>query len=446
MNSLPQESVLSSCCWIFLIIWALFGISINERDQRAYTLQHAGPEAIVEYQTFSLWHSKAAELRRVGDTFELEGKILAAKQPGQFVISGLAYFVLRIFGLQYESNYLLTASLVTWFSSSLLAALGASAIFLVCRKCWGLARINSTITAFSYALASILFPYAGVAHHDVLALSFLVLSFAAIELARPMPKARLFLLAGVAAGLTLFCSMLPALLVLTSIAFVLLTKAPKSSAYFLSGLVLGLLPLLLYNFHYFGNPVIQANIAGDFRDTFFSFSWNRFVDRVFIYFGWGSISIWKYMPWIGIGLASSSFSRSLRPELRVFFSASAIIHCFYIMNIETIGHCQFGPRYLLPLVPIGALSAAASANEGRVLRVILAMLIAYALAVNTTGAFGGTMYCGLSEFAPINYLNDITRWRDNSWPVAPYAGCLIVVITGGLIVKHYGEKYRAAPQ
>jgi len=73
---------------LFLIVWIFFGLTINKSDLKAYSLQYAGVEAIVEYKTFQLGFSKVPNLKPKGDVFQYEGKTLAAKQPGQFVLGG----------------------------------------------------------------------------------------------------------------------------------------------------------------------------------------------------------------------------------------------------------------------------------------------------------------------------------------------------------------------
>src|SRR6185436_14847325 len=113
-----------------------------------------------------------------GDTFFYNGRQFAAKQPGQFMAGAVVYFFLRIFGLSYLNNYLLTAALVTFFTTSLVTAAAAVAVFRTMRElmasetlAWPLA------SAFSYGLATTAFVYSGIAYHDALASGYLVIAF-----------------------------------------------------------------------------------------------------------------------------------------------------------------------------------------------------------------------------------------------------------------------------
>ena len=88
---------------------------------------------MVERGHFYLEGSAAPQMHTKGDVFEYRGHKYAAKQPGQFILGSVVYFLLHKLGLSYSNNYLLTSALVTFFTSSLvLAASGEGpGIFLI---------------------------------------------------------------------------------------------------------------------------------------------------------------------------------------------------------------------------------------------------------------------------------------------------------------------------
>ena len=122
---------------LLLFLWFFYGAVINSRNLEAFNLQQAGVEAIVERRQFSLEGSAEPRFqikvyydgdKPFGDTFLYNGRQYAAKQPGQFMLGAVVYFFLRLFGLSYVDNYLLTSALVTFFTSSLVTALAAVVI------------------------------------------------------------------------------------------------------------------------------------------------------------------------------------------------------------------------------------------------------------------------------------------------------------------------------
>ena len=108
---------------LFLCIFFIYGIFVNSNNQNAYTLQHAGIEAIVERGTLYVDGSSTPQLKEVGDVFSHKGHLYAAKQPGQFFIGAIVYFFLQLVGITYKDNYLLASSLVTWLTSGLMTSL-----------------------------------------------------------------------------------------------------------------------------------------------------------------------------------------------------------------------------------------------------------------------------------------------------------------------------------
>lgn len=93
---------------------------------------------MVERRQFSVEGSASPQLqikvyydgeRPFGDTFLYNGRQYAAKQPGQFMLGAAVYFALHQFGFSYLDNYALTAALVSFLTTALIAALPRSQFF-----------------------------------------------------------------------------------------------------------------------------------------------------------------------------------------------------------------------------------------------------------------------------------------------------------------------------
>ena len=445
---------------LFLGLWFLYGATIDRTDVYDYALQQFVIASLVGRGTYAIGEAGDDRLKRVTDTFVYNGRRLPAKQPGQFTIGALAYLACAPFGIAYNKDRILASAAVTWLTSSLLSALSAACMYLLLAGAWGFARGHAAFATVATGAATTLFPYSGVAHHDILAASCLVMALFLIEtsihatagarvssaerragrwraLAAPLG-------AGVLLGLTLCTSMLPAMIVLLLVAHVALARDRARTLALLGGLFAGLLPLLAYNAHYFGSPFLMANAAGGFTDTFFRPGAATFLHHLNVYFGAGDLSVLKYMPIVILGGAGLALlDRRLGAQKRMLWAAIGL-HLAYVTNIETIGGCQYGPRYLIPIVPLAMLGLPAFLAWGAAGRkawpVVLAGVLALgSAAVNLVGALGGTMVCDTGRFALFQDLGAIARLTPADFPLAPL--CLGLAI---LTAIGFGIQYRLA--
>jgi len=202
------------------------------------------------------------------------GNSRASLWPARFV-----YFLLRIFGLTYLKNYLLTSALVTFFTASLVLAVSASAVFKIARE---LAADREALfwpagAALIYALATTTFSYSGIAHHDALATGYLVIAFYFIfQLSRRQVEQHAYLkscAAGLLLGLTITTSMFAVLHGHPLLALLSIAAALGPVTIFLIGLLAGCCRSSSYDAVSFGNALRLANIAGAsmFADTFWRF-------------------------------------------------------------------------------------------------------------------------------------------------------------------------------
>src|ERR1700686_671648 len=431
---------------LFLLVWFAYGVVINSDNLLKFNLQQIGVEAIVERHQFYLEGSTAPELQPLGDVFLHQGHKFAAKQPGQFMAGALVYSVFNAFGLRYVNNYLLTSALVTFFTTSLVLALSAVAVF---RIAYELTKDSQSLfwamlTTFAYALGTTVFPYSGIAHHDALATGYLALAFYLVfQLSRQgRPYGRGAILASAAAGLLLWFTVTPSMLAffmaLVSAIYFISLRRWKLMPFFLAGALIGLLPLFIYDARSFGGPFLLPNVVGAdmFADTFFHFDPKNFGDKLILY----STMILTYAPVFAIGLFALTYypaSLKRRPVVLTLLAMIAVL-VVYVLNIKTGGDCQYGPRYLMPAMPFACLGIAGfsyltTASERRLASVVVVAAISFSFAVNLVGAVQGAMCCPDGGNAFRNQLASLAHRDLPSFPLALWLLAPLIICAGLLV-------------
>ncbi len=420
----------------FLSIWLLYGAMINSGNLREFNLQHTGVEAMVERGVSYLEGSKVKELI-IGDVdnFEFKGHLYAAKQPGQFLIGAGVYFLLYALGFSYAINYLLTSALVTFLTASLIAALAVLIILALARafaprpSTW-----EASWVALGYAIGTTAFPYSGIEHHDLMASGFLVIAFYLFfKSARMDISLRSHWLAGLGGvflGLVITTSMLPALMVVVIALYSLSRLRWLTMAWLAGGVLVGLLPLFVYDTINFGNPFLLPNIVGNYSDTFFYLDAENFLAKSQFYVTF----LAQYTPLALAGLLGWFFlPRAFRRE-QIFVLAAIAAQAAYVFNIDTVGHCQFGPRYLLPTMPFLALGLIGFAHlQPRGARALAGLIVGavglISIGFNFLGAVFGAMYCDIQWYAVPYYWKLLQRGKLPEFPLAwlaiPFAVCVI---------------------
>ncbi len=403
---------------LFLACWFTLGLLIRGGDLELYNLQLAGAYSVALTGDVAVTPHGVPEFEVVGDAFEFKGVQRPAKQPGQFYITGAACWVLEKLGLRFGDTYLLTAALATWCSAGLLAVVLVFAVRSTAQLL-GANEAGSWLAGFSALFATPLLPYSGVAHHDLMASVPVVLCFRA--LIRPGGAASG--LAGFYAGMTLFISMLPAPALLAMLSISALRECPRFYKHLRMGLglLVGLLPLLAYNTHAFGAPWINANVAGDFNDTFWRFDPAILLMNCETYFGNGGAAIWKYTPVCAAGLVWA-LVRCRRDLATTLITCAGVAQTLYLIGLDTIGHCIFGPRYFMQMFPLWTLWVAfipgkTTQPDGKWLfakQGVSATLLAASLAINVAGAMIGTMNCDLRYWVPGDVF---TERRESVFPL-----------------------------
>lgn len=398
---------------------------LNVGDLRMCRLWPAVAEAIVEFKTTELGRSPDPDLRDAGggDLVFYKDKRFAAKQPGSYFWIAVPYVFFHAAGMKYAQDYDVVAAWTTWLSGGLVAAVGVGVFYLLLLHL-GCSSVLSSSLALTYGLGTTLFPFTGVAHHDVFATSFLILVLYLLWTRRSqtderLAKAKMFCV-GLLLGLIIFTSMLPAFFVLSIAILIAMEFRWKETALAALGAFVGVLPLAAYNWINFDNPLRQANVVGNFKDTFFTPSMAYVEKHLWDYFGSGGwMSATRYMPIMAMGMASMLFVR-LAPRWKWTMIVGVLLHFGYILNIDSVGHCQYGPRYLIPVLPFAfiGLGLLIQQRQGWLKDVIASLAIAlgaYSIAVNTIGAFGNSVHCRLDHFGPTLYMQEWTKyWNDGT--------------------------------
>jgi hypothetical protein len=432
LNRAHGASVVRVEVLLFLFLWLAYGAAINSDNLVKFNLQQIGVEAIVERHQFYLESSDVPELWPGGDVFLYRGHKYAAKQPGQFMAGAGVYWVLRGLGLTYKNNYLLTSALVTFLTTALVLAGSAVGVFRIARRLTrdGQSLFWPTVTTLAYALGTSVCAYSGMAHHDALATGYLVIAFYLIfDLPRGGWDGRGALVqsacAGLLLGLAVTTSMLVFFMAMVCALYFLWLGRWKLIPGFLVAVLIGLLPLFVYDAISFGNPFLLANVAGAhmFADTFFHFSARNLGNKMV----WYSTMLFVYTPVFLLGLFGLSyFPRALRRT--PFFLALVsmlIVLTAYVLNIQTGGDCQFGPRYLLPAMPFACLGITGysylSTNlERRLAGAIVLLVAVVSVAINLLGAVQGAMCCPDGRNALRDQFTLLAHGGGHSFPLEPW--------------------------
>jgi hypothetical protein len=434
---------------LFLLLWLAYGVSMNSGNLYGFGLQQIGIEAYVERRAFYIEGSPDPRfhVEPEGDCFLYNGHIYPAKQPGQFMAGACVYFPLHALGLSYTEDYLLTAALVTFFTASLVTAVSGVALFLAARELTpqGSGLFLPLLCALSYAFGTTAFAYSGVPWHDELAAGYLTIAlYLLIRLARGSgrvgwPKATTAC-AGLMLGLTVTTSMLPFFMAVAAAVYFLSLRRWRLLPAFLLGGLVGLAPLLVYNAVCFGNPLLMPNLAGRYSDTFFNPNRKNFLSKLVFY----ARMLTLYAPVFWAGLAGLALlPRRLRREQLVLLSMLFALAA-YVLNIEADGTCQYGPRYMLPAMPLACLGIAGfgylrgmTARRVAVWAVSVCALLS--VFINLVGAMHGAMLCYFPHFAVGRYLLEMWNGSVRSYPLAPWLSfplCLCAVLFTRALFKH----------
>jgi hypothetical protein len=412
---------------LFFGVWLVFGMLINQKNIGMYG--QSVTEAFVDYQKFTVENLPAWPWQMNGDVFVFEGNTYSNKNPGQGIISSIAYAPLKFLGFSYSRDKYLAGALVIFFSTSLFTALGAVALYRLARDLDGRRTVIWPLAAaLGWAVCSTQMAWAGVAWHDPLAAPMILIAFYLLQRVRngglAYSAARNYsFLAAFLLGMTVTTSMTFLFMTVVIGIYFLTMRRWKLLTPFLIGGIVGVAPLFLYNTYNFGNPfsfpaMLYFRLTNTPPDVYFFLDWTNFTNQA----GWYLQLINWYTPIIWLGLIGLLFlpARFRREQLAAFGVIAVLI--FYMFNVSGLGVCGYGPRYLLPIMPFCALGIVGLGRFPTIYVKVLVGLVVFWFAfqsfkVNIVGAIGGALYCPVTSFAYPSYLENIARGPMPDFPL-----------------------------
>ncbi|MEQ1606652.1 MAG: hypothetical protein ABL999_17460 [Pyrinomonadaceae bacterium] len=427
VNYPSRKAVLTVELMLFLGLWLFYGTLINVKNIDDFG--QSVTEAIVDQHRFSVEGLTAWPVK--GDVFGFQGHTYSNKNPGQAIISSVAYAHLRMLGISYADNKFLVGALVIFFSSSLFAALGSVALFRLAKDLFGTDNVWPLAGTLVWSVGTTGTVFSGVAWHDVLATAMLVIAVYLLHRIRcgspAFEQARNFsILAGFLLGVIVTTSMtFFFIVVLFGIYFLSLGKRKLILPFIISGVV-GVAPLFFYNTVNFGDPLMFPAVAyfkysGMAPDVYFFLDWNNFKNKAVGYYNlinWYTPILWPGV--VGLILLPSRVRRE-----QLFIFGAIVVLVFYMFNVQGFGVCGYGPRYLMPIMPFCALGIA---GFGRIplkilrwpLAVGIGLVALYSVRVNVVGALGGAMYCNYAGFGYYEYIGSLAVGQISPFPLLKF--------------------------
>jgi len=401
---------------LFFALWALYGALTNSRDLYYWSLHYRAAEAMVERHHFYLLPHVPG--KPIGtDVVVYNGLIYPNKQPGSLMAGAFVYAVLYWIGFTYRDTFFLTAALVSFFTSALCTAIAAMVVFRLAAA-WSKRLWWALGCALAFGIGSTALPYAGTLQHDAMASAFLLLAFFFAE-RRPFAT-------GLFAGLAVTTSALPIPAATAVVLYSLWRNGRGRLLALLLGSVLGLLPMLVYNSVSFGNPLAAAvagSAAGGSPTHVGAAIWQRLAGgptvRRWHTLTYHAKALTWYAPiaWAGI-LGLCFFPRRLRRE-QILLASLILLEIAYLVVLGQYSNCQYGPRYLLAIMPFAALGLTGYAHipYRRAAAVLLLALGCFSATVNVVGAMYGTMFCDPNRWAFAHYADAIRHRVFPSYPL-----------------------------
>jgi hypothetical protein len=408
----------------FLIIFGWVGTLIRADDVATYNLQQLQIYSLAENGSIALTPGPHPLLAPKGDVFIYEGRNYAAKQPGLAFWAWPWVHFLGLFGLSYESAPMAMALTVTWFAGGSFIAL---VLVIWTAVLWPKSQMEPRrrkVLALALPIGWVsltpILPYLGLLHHDIFSAGLLVLAGLAVF---AFSSTRGEFLAWALAGLSLFFSGLPTLAIGAAAATRLLILSRSwrwlRVVGLLGGLLLGALPTLITQYLLFGHPLNPGHWAGGFDDTTLSLKQAVWMQNLWTYFGGGIISVWLYAPLFVPGLILVWRIQRWR-----WLLPAVAAHIAGVLSLETIGHCQWGPRYLMPLHALSVmgvvtwfLTSRLISWRRRTLSAGLLVLVAISAALQWIGTRTGTMLCDFRVDPPLAYIRGTIPAQPHVFPL-----------------------------
>lgn len=305
------------------------------------------------------------------------------------------------------------------------------------------------LIAFFLGFGTIIFPYSGVTHHDIYGTFFSFLSFYLLFYRYRISDKHhtiLVALAGVSMGIALFCSMLQVPILAFIVIYLILNKKPKEIMIFAFFFLIGMLPTFIFNWTIFGNPFNFPNIVGSATDTIPGFSVENTFAKLRFYLISPSNAILFYSPIFIIALVGFFFFKKKYHHEKIAIPLVFFIQLIHLSMIQTVGHSQFGPRYLLPSMPFILLGLCGFFSSNKLHKWVKSSIVALiflfgfaSIIINMTGSMIGVMYHSIDKHAAILYVNRILT---GDLPIYPffYFGLFLVGFILVLVILNFSSK------
>lgn len=425
---------------LFLAVAGVYALTLNSWNADFFGLQSATVAALVERGTFALVDQVIPGFNLVeGDeTFRYGDKVYPMKQPGQTVAGALFYAPLHAAGIHFTNHYHNAVHFITFFTSVLIMAATAALIYLA-GTLFTKDRFLMLLPPLIFAFCTIIWPYAGVLHHDIHAtfFAFAGVFFYLYYLYRS-PRPLYVFFSGVSVGLTLFFSMLPVTLPFALGILILLRRNLREITYYAAGVFAGLLPSFIFNYTQFGNPLSFPNLAGKVADTVPFWSLPNFMNHLHFYLISVKHSLFLFSPVLLFAAAGIFAIPAAFRHLRALLIVIPLAQLIHISTQETYGGYQYGPRYLLTIIPLLCLGLVFV--WGRLslhFKAIFVLTSVYSFAVSLIGSLSTVMYPTDSIYAP---WGSLTYMLEGNMPDFRFVPVGIMILTLTVLYLHVSRR------
>jgi hypothetical protein len=239
----------------FFIIYTLFAHYINWNENSRLDLTMA----IVDEHRFEI----DAHFNNTGDRAYYNGHYYSDKEPGMSLLAVPVYFFYKQFygppvvhhnpyNRDVSNSYLNLMLAVIIFTSALFGAISVVLVYKALRF-FAAKETHRIIITVTYGLGTLVLIYSRLFMNHVVAMFFAFLSFYLVFLMKKK-KQNLAFVSGLAGGFAVVTQLSTAAIVLGN-AVLLLTFKKKKVFHFALGCLVGALPLLMYNYSIFHNPI-----------------------------------------------------------------------------------------------------------------------------------------------------------------------------------------------
>lgn len=277
-----------------------------------------------------------------------EGQRFMVYNPGQSLFFIPIYYIAKLSSNSEGECYYRAAFLVS-FVNFIIHALCAFFLFSIAQSL-GKSTRKSYIVAFIFCFTSYSFSFAQSTYEHHFEMLFILMGYYYI-ISNNYNKA---VFAGIAITLGLIFRS-TTILAIPGILF--LADNNKQRLYFVMCLIPGILSILLYNYYRFGNPLESGyNIAWQLahRESVIFWSLNRVPISLFGFLFSPAKGLLIFSPTIILSLwGIKRFWHKYRKFAISILAISAFYLFLYSMNFAWHGSIwSFGPRYILPIVPL----------------------------------------------------------------------------------------------